>query len=323
MKYSREFSIPLFVRAMGICIAWASMLCAQISNSNPFNLKIAITNDVAVFTISSTPVTNAVGAYDLFFKTNVADAQGWTWLFRCPASQTNLVLTNLSPCQGYFMLGVPNAIRPGFDTLSLPLEDDYPSSRATLPFTMNYFGAVYSNVWVNNNGNVTFDGYLQAFTPNPLNQLGSSGITNIIAPYWADVDTRDAGSGLVTYGSGVVGTNSAFGVNWVNVGYYYEHSDRLLSCQLVIIDRSADYAPGDFDVEFNYNKVQWEWGDASRNFPPRAGFSNGDKDYELAGSGGQGNFVDTNVLTGLIYHNLNSPVLGRYIFYFRNGEPLP
>ena len=44
---------------------------------------------------------------------------------------------------------------------------------------------------------------------------------------------------------------------------FHEHADRLLSCQLVIIDRS-DIAPGDFDMEFNYDKVQWEWGDASQ-----------------------------------------------------------
>ena len=56
----------------------------------------------------------------------------------------------------------------------------------------------------------------------------------------------------------------AFGVDWVNVGYFSAHADKLLSCQLVIIDRS-DIASGDFDMEFNYDKVQWEWGDASPN----------------------------------------------------------
>ena len=45
-------------------------------------------------------------------------------------------------------------------------------------------------------------------------------------------------------------------------------------------------------------------------------------DYELPGSGVEGAFLDTNVVTGLIYHNLNSPVPGRYIFSFRNGATL-
>jgi hypothetical protein len=119
-----------------------------------------------------------------------------------------------------------------------------------------------------------------------------------------------------------VNGHAAFGVDWVNVGYYAVHADKLLSCQLVIIDRS-DIIAGDFDMEFNYSKVQWEWGDASKYSPPHAGFSNGIGDTELPGSGVQGAFLDSNVATGLIYHNLNSSVPGRYFFSFRNGQPLP
>ena len=321
MKWLREFSIPLFVVAMGISIVCASTLCAQPSNSNQFSLKMVLNNDVAVFSLNNL-ATNASGAIDLFFKTNLTDSQGWTCLLRCPASQTNLVISNLPPSQGFFMLGVTNAIRPGFTNYSLPPEDDSPSSNANLSFSMNFFGAVYSNIWVNNNGNVTFDGSLPSYSPNPLNQ-GQLG--RIIASYWADVDTRTAGtdgSDVVTYGSGMVGTNNAFGVDWVNVGYFSGHTDRLLSCQLVIIDRS-DIAPGDFDVEFNYDKVQWEWGDANPSeTPPRAGYSDGTNDYELPNSGVVGAFLDTNSETGLIYHHLNSSVPGRYIFFFRDGQPV-
>jgi hypothetical protein len=92
-----------------------------------------------------------------------------------------------------------------------------------------------------------------------------------------------------------------------------------LSCQLVIISRS-DIAPGDFDLEFNYEKVQWQWGDATAT-PPRAGFANnGGVGYEFPGSGVDGTFLDANP-TGLIFHSLNSPVLGRYLFRFRDGLP--
>jgi hypothetical protein len=151
-----------------------------------------------------------------------------------------------------------------------------------------------------------------------LNSLG----IRIIAPYWADVDTDNTASDVVRYGTNTVNSHNAFGVDWVNVGYYQAHADKLLSCQLVIIDRS-DIAPGNFDMEFNYFKVQWEWGDASKNDPPRAGYSNGIGDAELPGSGVQGAFLDSNPATGLIYHSLNSPVPGRYIFLFRNGQPSP
>jgi hypothetical protein len=136
------------------------------------------------------------------------------------------------------------------------------------------------------------------------------------------VDTDNLGSDVVNYGTNLVNGRAAFGVDWVNVGYYNTHADKLLSCQLVIVNR-ADIVPGDFDMELNYDKVQWEWGDYSVGNPPRAGFSDGVNDYELQGSGVEGAFMDTNVLTGLIYHNLNSSVPGRYFFSFRNGQPVP
>lgn len=185
--------------------------------------------------------------------------------------------------------------------------------------TINFYGTWYSNIWVNENGNVTFDDAMSAYIPGPLSGAG----TSIIAPYWADVDSSNPASGVVTYGSNTVDGQAAFGVDWVNVGYYAAHADRLLSCQLVMIDRS-DIATGDFDMEFNYFQVQWEWGDVSVGDPPRAGFSDGGtNDFELPGSGVEGAFMDTNMVTGLIYNHLNSPVPGRYIFRFRDGTPLP
>jgi len=327
-KWSREVLVSGFVLALAVFAPAFPALRAQNFDTNDSWLKIALTNNVAVFTIHD-PATNANGVFDLFFKTNLADPQGWTWLLRCPLGQTNLVISNLPPGRGFFRLGVTNAIRLGFTNYSLPAEDDAPSATATLPFTVNFFGAAYSNVWVNNNGNVTLDGALSGYTPTPLNQLGQPGITNIIAPYWADVDTQGAGSDVVEYGTNMVDGHDAFGVDWVNVGYYARHADKLLSCQLVIIDRS-DIAPGDFDMEFNYFKVQWETGDASGGvdglggFSARAGYASvSGSTFELCGSGVPGSFLDTNVATGLIYHNLNSSVPGRYIFFFRNGQPLP
>ena len=327
MKWSQEVLVSGFVLALGVFAPSFPALRAQNFDTNDLWLKIALTNHVAVFTIHD-PATNANGVFDLFFKTNLADPQGWTWLLRCPPGQTNLAVTNLPPGRGFFRLGVTNAIRPGFDENSLPAEDDYPSDFAPLPFTINFFGAVYSNVWVNNNGNVTFVDAKPDYTPTPLNQLKP--LINIIAPYWADVDTQGTGSDVVEYGTNMVNGLAAFGVDWVNVGYYAKHADKLLSCQLVIIDRSSDNAPGDFDMEFNYFKVQWETGDASGGFDglggssARAGYASvSGSAFELHGSGVPGSFLDTNVVTGLIYNSTNSPVPGRYIFFFRSGQPLP
>jgi hypothetical protein len=227
----------------------------------------------------------------------------------------------------------PCPIRSGFDGSFLVRNDDnqgVDNLLATLPFTINFYGTLYSQFYVNNNGNVTFDSDLNTWTPEALVNLGR----DIIAPFWADVDTRNDSSDVVRYGAGTVDGTNAFGVEWVNVGYYAAHADKLLSVQLVLIDRS-DIAVGDFDIEFNYCKVQWEAGDASGGShgywqgqwgeSARTGFasSSGGSDYfEFTDSGVvPGAFLDSNLTTGLIYNSFNSSAQGRYVFQFSNGYP--
>lgn len=288
------------------------------------------------------PETETNGVYDLYFRTNLDTAPAssfslqWRRILRADLrtepGQTNLFVANLPPEQGFFRLGPTNwAIRPGFTNDFLDRNDDNHTGTgqsgdlltnllATIGFSINFYGSYQTNLYVNNNGNVTFDDRLDQFVPDPLGNL----VEKIIAPFWADVDTRNTNSDVVRYGTDVVDGCNAFGVNWVNVGYYNTSANELLSCQLVIIDRSGDFAPGDFDMEFNYDKVEWDLGNASGNYYARAGYSDGSTNaYELPGSGMAGAFLDSNLETGLIYHSLNSPVSGRYLFRFRNGEPLP
>jgi hypothetical protein len=309
------------------------------------NLEFSSTSDLVIHPPEA--VTNEV--YDLYFRTNLnldpafTFSQQWSRIQRTTPGQTNLVVTNLPPEQGFFTLGpITNAIRPGFtDNFLERNDDDYCCDQAgigtsgtqltnllaTLAFPINFFGSTNTSLYVNNNGNVTFEDFLPTWTPGDLTSLG----IRIIAPFWADVDTRNTNSDVVRFGTNIVDGHRAFGVEWVNVGYYATNADRLLSCQLVIIDRS-DIATNDFDMEFNYDRVEWEWGDASTGVPPRAGYSDGvTNSYELPGSGVGSAFLDTNFDTGLIYHSLDgpktnllsSPVSGRYHFVFRNGVPLP
>jgi hypothetical protein len=343
MKWSQEVLVSGVVLAFAIFACSFMALRVQAFDTNDLWLELALTNSVAqtnyvvrtnknvvrtnryvtltyyavAFTIHP-PATNANGIYDLYFRTNLTDNQDWTWWLRNGPGQTNLVVSNLPPAQSFFRLGVTNAIRPGFTNNILDRNDDGSTGIVPIGFFINSFGSSNATLYVNNNGDVTFDNPQSEYTPKNLASLG----VKVIAPFWADVDTRNTASDVVRYGNGTVNGHAAFGVDWVNVGYYSWHADKLLSCQLVIIDRS-DIASGDFDMEFNYFKVQWEWGDASKNDPPRAGFSNGINDYELPGSGVAGAFLDSNPATGLIYHSLNSPVPGRYIFFFRDGQPLP
>ena len=213
-------------------------------------------------------------------------------------------------------------IRSGFDDYFLPGNDDLSTGLVNIGFPVNYFGATTTTLYVNNNGNVTFNWPLWAFTPFGLT---TSINTSIIAPFFADVDTT-RGS-VVTYGTGTVNGHQAFAANWVDVGYFFWNIDKTNSFQMVLIDRS-DRASGDFDIELNYERISWESGDASGGingfggFSARAGFSNGTGNpgtfYEFEGSGVPGYFLD-NSPTGLIRGSRNSDVSGRYIFSVRNG----
>jgi Nidogen-like len=214
------------------------------------------------------------------------------------------------------------AVRTGlFSGNTLPANDDGSSGLTGIGFNANFFGTSYSQLYVNNNGNVTFGSPSGAYTPTAI--TGSTA-NPIIAPFFADVDTRGAGNTPVTYGSGVVNGRNAFGVNWVNVGYFESRTDKLNSFQLVMIDRS-DVGVGDFDIEFNYDRILWETGSASGGTngfggsSARVGYSNGAGNFlELPGSGVNGAFLNGGP-NQLITQQLNSGVDGRFIFSARNG----
>ena len=140
------------------------------------------------------------------------------------------------------------------------------------------------------------------------------------------MDTRPAGSDVLRYGPGTVGSHPAWGATWNGVGYYEEHADRLNRFQVVLIDRS-DIAAGDFDFEFNYGQIQWDIGDASSDVSARAGYSNGvtgadERSYEIPGSGVPDSFFDIYLDTGLIYRS-NIGVPGRFLFEVRSGQVQP
>ncbi|MHC4500740.1 MAG: nidogen-like domain-containing protein, partial [Planctomycetota bacterium] len=216
-------------------------------------------------------------------------------------------------------------VRPGFNSQALAANDDGSTGMVDIGFEINYFGLIASSLYVNNNGNVTFFQPLGQFTPFGLTtNIG----TPIIAPFFADVDTSGAGSPLVTYGQGTVDGHNAFGANWLDVGYFAQHMDNLNRFQLILIER-PDRGRGSFDIELNYEQIQWETGDASGGIAglggqsANVGFSRGtglaETFYEFAGSGINGAFLDTNITTGLIHGSRNSLRNGRYIFSVNQG----
>jgi hypothetical protein len=92
-------------------------------------------------------------------------------------------------------------INPGFaGTNTLAANDDGSTGLVSLGFAANFFGTSYTDGYVNNNGNLTFTGGLNQFTPQGIKTVDKP----MIAPFFADVDTRGEGLGLVTYGSGTL-----------------------------------------------------------------------------------------------------------------------
>ncbi len=213
----------------------------------------------------------------------------------------------------------------GFTTNVLPRNDDGSTGLVNLGFTANFFGSMFTQAYVNNNGNITFSAPLGTFTPFALTGPTSN---PIIAAFFADVDTRNLASAVTTYGIGLVDGRAAFGVNYDGVGYFSNHVDRLNIFQLLLIDRS-DIAAGDFDIEFNYDQMQWNTGDASGGSggfggtPAAVGYSAGSG---AAGTFAQlpGSFVDRAFIDGgshaLAENSLNSTTTGRYVFQVRDGR---
>jgi hypothetical protein len=149
--------------------------------------------------------------------------------------------------------------------------------RPAFAMGLNFFGTTYNSVYVNTNGNITFRAALGTFTPSAFPVASQP----MIAPWWADVDTR--GGGQPSNNSICFATQPGrFIVTWLNVGYFSSHTDRLNTFQLVLTDRSA-VAAGDFDVEFRYDRCEWITGDASGGTggfggtPAQVGFDAGDR----------------------------------------------
>jgi hypothetical protein len=180
------------------------------------------------------------------------------------------------------------------------------------------FDTTFDSVFVNNNGNVTMSERLSAFTPFDFRETGRL----MIAPFFADVDTR--GTGSVHYGAVTYHGRPAFCVIWDNVGYFNSHTDKTNRFQLVIVQQTEG-----IDVVFNYDRIQWETGSASGGSngfggtSAVAGYAAGDGDAAHAlmfpGSFVNGGLLDTNAATSLAGHGTAGQPAGRYVFQLRRG----
>jgi Nidogen-like/PEP-CTERM motif len=211
---------------------------------------------------------------------------------------------------------------------TLARNDDSSTGSVGLGFSINLNGANFSNTFVNNNGNITFTAPLGTYTPPAILNTGASAFP-IIAPFFADVDTNGAASGVTQYGANVLSGHNVFGVNWIGVGYYPGRTNKLNSFQLILTDR-ADTGAGNFDIQFNYDQIQWETGGASGGSnglggsSARVGYTTGvnGQAAQLTGSAVNGALLDGGS-DALISNSLNSTTNGQYNFSVRNGVVQP
>jgi len=167
-------------------------------------------------------------------------------------------------------LNASTAIGP--DGYTLYRNDDGFSEELSLPFSINLFGHEWSSFYLNNNGNISFGGGIGQYTPAAFPVT----LHPMIAPYWGDVDTRCGSCGTVK----ATATPDTLSVTWDNVGYFNQHSDKLNTFSLSLTKVGNN---GDFDINFNYSRLQWTTGDASGGSngvggtPAQAGFDAGDR----------------------------------------------
>ncbi len=133
--------------------------------------------------------------------------------------------------------------------------DDASTPLKAIPFTFCMYGTNYTSLYINNNGNITFDAAYSQFSA--VGFPSSSYV--MVAPFWADVDTRNTASGLVYYKI----TPTYMIVQWKNVGYYSMMTDMVNTFQLIITDGTDPILPQGNNIAFCYGDMQWTTGAAS------------------------------------------------------------
>lgn len=152
--------------------------------------------------------------------------------------------------------------------------DDGSSNSIPLGFNFCFYGTTYNSLFINNNGNVSFGSSYSTFSSNSFPDPSFV----MIAPFWGDVDTRGAASGLVYFKQ----TATSLIVKWSNVGYYSSMTDKLNDFQLILTDGSDPLLPNGNNIAFCYGDMQWTTGSASQGVggfggvPSTVGVNKGD-----------------------------------------------
>jgi len=143
-----------------------------------------------------------------------------------------------------------NVLPPGAGNIIVPAGDDLASAAIPLGFDFEFFGKTYNQIYVSTNGLVSL--------ANPVTTFSASGFPQgepVLAPFWADVDTRATGQIRLQRSTSARG-NPVVQIDWIDVGYFNQHNDKKNTFSLYIEDD-----PGGDIVVFHYFNMQWTTGD--------------------------------------------------------------
>ena len=170
---------------------------------------------------------------------------------------------------------------------AVPTNDDGSSGLVNIAFPFPFFDVEHKSLFVNTNGVISFLVEVSQYTPDsfPLDNN-----RRLIAPFWADVDTREGG--VVYYRETLdlaIRTRVSekirkyfvrqrrftakwvMIVTWLNVARYGGNASLLNTFQTILVTDGL-YS---FSI-FYYNKVEWTFGTESSGIPAQAGFNAGD-----------------------------------------------
>ncbi|XP_077312606.1 sushi, nidogen and EGF-like domain-containing protein 1 [Lithobates pipiens] len=209
-----------------------------------------------------------------------------------------------------------------------PKSDDGVNGPITLSTKLTLFGNASTIIYVNNNGLLSFNASIAAYTPKKLPELNGS--NPFVAPFWADVNNAVAGdiyyrqsndtdllsratSDICSYFSlPTFSATWAFVATWSNVAYFGStaSSSTVNTFQAVLItNASLTFAM------FNYASIHWTTGTSSGGdskgtggTPALAGVNSGYKVgyYQIASS------LTSEIINISSTSNVNVP--GRWVF---------
>jgi len=136
-------------------------------------------------------------------------------------------------------------------TAGAGIDVDYSHGPLSLPFTFNLFGQQYDEFYINSKGLISFTEPIIDWTPQEL----PDSEYNMIAGYWGDADYRLSGEIYYRISPEVVY------VNFVDVGYYNNHDERLVSYQIAFSEDGSVAISSGSNVQLCYLNMEWAHGD--------------------------------------------------------------